>query len=111
MCICQSQSPNLSLPTLSPGNYKIVFYICSSISVLYISSFVPFFQYILALNTFSELCYLEIGAISVIILVPKKLAVLDLCVLAMGLLIDQNLIFVSVPANVTRRTSPRVSPL
>ena len=40
---------------------------------------------------------------------PKKPAGLELCVLAVVLLVDQNLIFVSVPANVTRRTSPRVS--
>ena len=64
---------------------------------------------ILAVNTISELCYLEIGAISVIILVPKKPASLEWCVLAVVLLVDQNLIFVSVPANVTCRTSPRVS--
>ena len=33
VCICQSQSPNLS-PLLSPlGNHKFVFYICDSISV------------------------------------------------------------------------------
>ena len=32
--ICQSQSPNLSLPTLSPVNHKSVFYICDSTSVL-----------------------------------------------------------------------------
>ena len=64
---------------------------------------------ILAVNTFSELCYLEIGAISVIILVPKKPTSLELCVLAVVLLVDQNLIFVSVPATVTCRTSPRVS--
>ena len=28
VCICQSQSPNLSLPHLSPGNHKFAFYIC-----------------------------------------------------------------------------------
>ena len=61
------------------------------------------------MNTFSKLCYLEIGALSVIILVPKKPASLELCVLAVVLLVGQNLIFVSVPANVTCRTSPRVS--
>ena len=36
-CICQSQSPNLSLhtPTLCPpGNHKFVFYTFNSISVL-----------------------------------------------------------------------------
>ena len=32
--ICVSQSPNLSLPPLSPGNHKFVFYICDSTSVL-----------------------------------------------------------------------------
>ena len=33
--MCQSQSPNLSLPaTVPPGNHKFVFYICDSISVL-----------------------------------------------------------------------------
>ena len=30
-------------PPLPTGNHKCVFYICNSISVLYISSFVPFF--------------------------------------------------------------------
>ena len=43
MCICQSQSPNLS-PLLSPiGNHKFVFCTCDSISVVQISSFVLFF--------------------------------------------------------------------
>ena len=33
--ICQSQSPNLSLPPTFPlGNHKFAFYICDSISVL-----------------------------------------------------------------------------
>ena len=27
MCICQSQSPNLSLPSFPLGNYKFVFYV------------------------------------------------------------------------------------
>ena len=31
------------IPLLPPGNRRFVFYICDSISVLYISSFVPFF--------------------------------------------------------------------
>ena len=37
VCICQSQSPNLSLlppPPFPLGNHKCVFYICDSISVL-----------------------------------------------------------------------------
>ena len=44
MCICYSQTPNLSLlPPFHFGNHKFVFYVCGSISVLYISSFVsPF---------------------------------------------------------------------
>ena len=33
-CICQSQSPNLSLPSLPLVNNKFIFYICDSISVL-----------------------------------------------------------------------------
>ena len=33
----------IPLPTFPPGNSKFVFYICDSISVLSISSFVPFF--------------------------------------------------------------------
>ena len=33
VCICQSQSPNLSLPPLPPSNHKCVFYICDSTSV------------------------------------------------------------------------------
>ena len=41
MYICQSQSQNLSLPTLSPGNYKFVFYIRDSICL--VSSFVSFY--------------------------------------------------------------------
>ena len=43
VCICQSQSPNLCLPHFPVGNHKFVFYTCDSISVLQISSFVPFF--------------------------------------------------------------------
>ena len=44
MCICQSQSSNLSLPlSLPSGNHKFPFYICNFISVLQISSFLPFF--------------------------------------------------------------------
>ena len=34
VCICQFQSPNLSLPHLSPGNHKFVFYSHDSISVV-----------------------------------------------------------------------------
>ena len=34
----------LSLLPLSAGNHKFVFYICNSVSVWYISSFVPFFK-------------------------------------------------------------------
>ena len=44
VCICQSQSPNLSLPPLPCGKHKFVFYICNSVSVSQISSFVPVFQ-------------------------------------------------------------------
>ena len=42
---CQSQSPNLSLPLPFPlvTNHKFVFSICNSISILRVSSFVPFF--------------------------------------------------------------------
>ena len=43
--MCQSQSSNLSFPLLPPGNRKFIFYICNSISVLQISSIVPFFFY------------------------------------------------------------------
>ena len=42
VCMCQSQSSNLSYPP--PGNHKFIFYICNSIFVLQISSFVAFFQ-------------------------------------------------------------------
>ena len=34
VCICQSQSPDLSHPPLPRGNHKFLFYICDSISVL-----------------------------------------------------------------------------
>ena len=34
VCICQSQFPNLSCLSFPPSNYKFVFYICDSISVL-----------------------------------------------------------------------------
>ena len=47
VCICQSQSPNLSLlspPPPRPSNHQFVFYICNSISVLKITSFVIFFK-------------------------------------------------------------------
>ena len=44
VCICQSQSPNLSFLPFPPDNHNFVFYICNSISILQISSFVPFFQ-------------------------------------------------------------------
>ena len=45
VCICQSQSSNLSLPSsLTPGNHKFVLYICNSNSVSQISSFVHFSQ-------------------------------------------------------------------
>ena len=33
VCIFESQSPNFSLPAFPPGNHKLVFYICNSISV------------------------------------------------------------------------------
>ena len=46
-CICQSQSPNLSLlspsPLPTPGSNQFVFYICNSISVFKMTSFVLFF--------------------------------------------------------------------
>ena len=42
MCICQLQYSNLFLH-LPPGNHTFVFYICDSIYVLQISSFVSFF--------------------------------------------------------------------
>ena len=44
MYICQLQSPSLPLPSLSSGNCKFVFYICDSISVLQINSFVLLFK-------------------------------------------------------------------
>ena len=36
VCMCQSQPSNLSLPPFPPlpGNHKLIFYICNSISVL-----------------------------------------------------------------------------
>ena len=35
MCLCQSQTPDLSLPSLFPlFNHKFVLYVCESISVL-----------------------------------------------------------------------------
>ena len=43
-CVCVNT--NLLIypsPSLHPGNHKFIFYICNSISVLQISSFVPFF--------------------------------------------------------------------
>ena len=33
VCICESQSPNFSLPAFPPGNHKFAFYICNSLSV------------------------------------------------------------------------------
>ena len=44
VCMCLSPKPNLSLPPFPFGNRKFAFYICESISVLLISSFVPFFK-------------------------------------------------------------------
>ena len=38
-----SISQFIPLPPFPAGNHKFVFYICDSISVLYISSFVSFF--------------------------------------------------------------------
>ena len=32
------------IPTIFPSNFTFVFYICDSISVLYLSSFVPYFK-------------------------------------------------------------------
>ena len=43
VCICQSQSPNLSLCPFLPGNHKFVFYTCNSTSAVQITSFVCFF--------------------------------------------------------------------
>ena len=35
VCICSSQTPNLSLPSPSPfGDHKFVFYVCESVSIL-----------------------------------------------------------------------------
>ena len=31
--VCQSQSPNLSLPPSLAGNHKFIFYICNSVSL------------------------------------------------------------------------------
>ena len=45
MCTFRSQSPNLSLPHLQPGNRKFVFYICDYITVLYTTAFIPFFKF------------------------------------------------------------------
>ena len=42
--VCVYQSPNLSLHCFPPGVHKFVFYICDSISALWISSFVSFFR-------------------------------------------------------------------
>ena len=42
--ICQSQPPSLFFPLLPTGNLKFAFYICNSISVLQVSSFVSLFQ-------------------------------------------------------------------
>ena len=46
VCICQSQTPSLSLPlpAVPFGNHKFVFKVCESVSVLQISSFVSFFE-------------------------------------------------------------------
>ena len=44
VCICQSPAPNLSLLAFPFANHKFVFYVCESISVLSISSFVSLFQ-------------------------------------------------------------------
>ena len=42
--MCQSQSSNLSLFSLPPpSNYKFIFYICNSISIWQISSFIACF--------------------------------------------------------------------
>ena len=44
VCICESPNPNLRL-LHSFDNCKFVFYVCVSVSVLYISSFVSFFRF------------------------------------------------------------------
>ena len=103
--VYMSVNPNLPVYPSTPFPLVTIRLFSTSVTrFLFVNKFI-----ILAVNTFSELCYLEIGAISVIILVPKKPTSLELCVLAVVLLVDQNLIFVSVPATVTCRTSPRVS--
>lgn len=50
------------------------------------------------------------SAIRLIALAPHEPACGELHIFTVGLLIDQNLLLVFVPANVTNRTSPRVSP-
>ena len=71
VCICQSQSPNSSLPTLCPGKCQFVFYIHHSISVSLIHSFVPFFQiplisniigYLLSLSDLLHLVWQSLGS-------------------------------------------------
>ena len=47
MCICYAQPPSVSLPThISPLVIMFVFYVCESVSVLYMGSFVPFFFFL-----------------------------------------------------------------
>ena len=63
VCICQPQSPSLSLlPHLPPGNYQFVFYICSSMYAVQLSALVLFFKMEYALknqhNLFLPLCAL-----------------------------------------------------
>ena len=55
--IYPSQYSNLLLP-LPPGNHKIVFYICDSVSVLQISSFLLFFK----IPHISNIIYLSFSA-------------------------------------------------
>ena len=44
VCVCQCQPPLFVPPTpLFPGYHKFVFYICYSTSVIYVSTFAPFF--------------------------------------------------------------------
>ena len=50
--MCQSQSPNLSLPSFPPGNHKLVSYICDSTSVQGILEFLPPTQRLLPASNF-----------------------------------------------------------
>ena len=45
VCICKSHTPNLSLPPSLSPLVNFVFYVCESVSVLYIYSFVLLFRF------------------------------------------------------------------